>query len=204
MVGPPDKEVKTWKIPSRLITSQSKFFAAALRGGFVEAGSKSVSLLEEHPRDFGYWVVWLYTGKLSWDYKFFGTRFQDARIGAWTLGDKLGCQAYQDTALLYFMRNMEFDYHLADYMVRQAYEGSAPGSKLRKFVVDEFRWEVHQEMIEIDSMKEITEAAADIPDFPLDYFRSCMEREAEDLITPHEQKEVYLFNPTLPLLEEHD
>ncbi|KAK4896376.1 hypothetical protein LTR27_005587 [Elasticomyces elasticus] len=43
----------------------SEYFLKALRGAFAESGSKTIHLPEERVADFGLFVDWLYTGKLS-------------------------------------------------------------------------------------------------------------------------------------------
>lgn len=131
-MGSQTDEVKTWRLPAKLITSRSSFFAAALRGGWAEASSKSVDLPEEDPRDFGYWVMWLYTGKLSLEYMFPSSYHESHApyIAAWILGEKLGCHEFQDTAMLYFMRKLTEE-EFFGCCAREAYEGSVTGSKLR-------------------------------------------------------------------------
>ncbi|KAK5711050.1 hypothetical protein LTR15_012697 [Elasticomyces elasticus] len=43
----------------------SEYFQKALRGAFAESGSKTIHLPEERVADFGLFVDWLYTGKLT-------------------------------------------------------------------------------------------------------------------------------------------
>ena len=61
IVGP-DKD--KFIIHQELLTYHSPYFRAALTGGFKEAKEKSVTLKDEHPRIFEFFMHWLYHGRL--------------------------------------------------------------------------------------------------------------------------------------------
>ncbi|KAG8630019.1 hypothetical protein KVT40_001638 [Elsinoe batatas] len=62
IVGP--AQVK-FLLHTELLVSVSPFFAAALQGHFAESSSQTVTLPEEKPEMFEWFVQWLYTGSLS-------------------------------------------------------------------------------------------------------------------------------------------
>ncbi|KAF2219923.1 hypothetical protein BDZ85DRAFT_204867, partial [Elsinoe ampelina] len=62
IVGP--AQVK-FLLHTELLVSVSPFFAAALQGHFAESASQTVTLPEEKPEMFEWFVQWLYTGSLS-------------------------------------------------------------------------------------------------------------------------------------------
>lgn len=61
VVGP--KESK-FVLHSHLLTSVSPFFAAALNGSFAESSSRTITLPDERPEIFEWFVQWLYSGTL--------------------------------------------------------------------------------------------------------------------------------------------
>ncbi len=130
---------KVWHLPEKLLKSKSTFFTAALEGGFAEALSKKVTLSEEDPDIFRYFVEWLYVG-----YGNQGVHFEPNLIVClWIMGDRLGCPLMQDDA----MRNLvhyDYDSHIEKATLKQIYEGSAPGSKIRQFAVDRCLFDIRQ------------------------------------------------------------
>ena len=108
------------------------FFTAALDGGFAEGISKIITLPEENPDIFQWFVVWLYAGhdpipKLE---------EKDLLVPLWFLGDRLGCPSVQDDAMCNLILRCEDDY-IDEDTLKQIYEGSTQGSKLRRFAVDQ-------------------------------------------------------------------
>ncbi|KAF6241679.1 hypothetical protein HO173_000390 [Letharia columbiana] len=61
LVGPVKQR---FEIHKRLICSRSDFFKAAFTGNFKEADDGTLTLPEEDPATFKYFVYWLYTGSL--------------------------------------------------------------------------------------------------------------------------------------------
>lgn len=55
------EEKKEWRIPTDLLCFHSGYFRSALKGGFAEAKTKIVKLLEEETATFELVVEWLYT-----------------------------------------------------------------------------------------------------------------------------------------------
>ena len=132
-------EKKVWNLPEKLLKSNSTFFTAALQSGFAEGISKNITLPEEDPDMFQWFVAWLYTGYDAIRIAELGE--QDLLVPFWTLGDRLGCPLMQDDA----MGNL-IEYHdecqLEDVILKQIYEGSTRGSKLRLFAVDQCLFDV--------------------------------------------------------------
>ncbi|GAM83284.1 hypothetical protein ANO11243_012700 [Dothideomycetidae sp. 11243] len=62
LVGPLETK---YMVHSQLLTAASPLFAAMLNGNFAEAEKRSVTLPEERPELFDWFVHWLYTGSLT-------------------------------------------------------------------------------------------------------------------------------------------
>ena len=127
---------KVWHLPEKLLKSKSIFFTKALEGGFAEGVSKHITLPEEDPGIFEWFVVWLYVGC---------DRIEDMEpdvlVPLWLLGDRLVCPLMQDDAMCNLI-----EYHSEDAIdkdtMKQIYEGSTPGSKLRQFAVEQCLFDV--------------------------------------------------------------
>jgi len=59
------KSAQKYTLHTDLLTSCSPFFAAALNGSFAEATDQTVTLEEEKPETFEWFIQWLYTGTLT-------------------------------------------------------------------------------------------------------------------------------------------
>ena len=123
-------DMKVWNLPEKLLKSNSTFFTAALQSGFAEGISKIITLPEEDPDMFEYFVEWIYVGygkKNPFEPDFF--------VSLWVLGDRLGCPLMQDDAMcdlaLYY-----YDCHIEEDTLEEIYERSAPESKIRRFAID--------------------------------------------------------------------
>ena len=130
---------KVWYLPEKILKSQSTFFTAALEGGFAEGISKNVTLPDEDPDMFEYFVEWLYVGDdqaAAWEAEFL--------VPLWTLGDRLGCPLMQDDAMSSLIRCYNCSGHIEVDILKQIYEGSAPGSMIRRFAVDQCILDVRQ------------------------------------------------------------
>ena len=97
----------------------------------MEGISKSVTLPEEDPDMFGYFVEWLFVGHDQ------SAAFEsDFLVQLWTLGDRLACPMMQDEAMCGLI-DTYCDGHIDADTLKQIYELSASGSKIRRFVIDQ-------------------------------------------------------------------
>ena len=134
----------TWHLPKALLTRNSPFFAAALNGSFAEAKSNSVTMPEDDPEVFRLWVQWLYLGKITCRI----LHVEDVNnifVKAWMLGDKLGCAIFQDIVMMELLACHSPKVEkpkIETSTLRAAYEGSAPRSKLRKWALNFFLFEI--------------------------------------------------------------
>ena len=131
-VGSGDAE-KVWHLPEKLLKSKSTFFTAAIGGGFAEGISKSITLPEEDPNIFQWFVVWLYVG---FDPDLKNNMESDFFVHLWALGDRLGCQLIQDDAMCNLIES-HVDSQIEEYTLKEIYDGSTLGSNLRRFAVDQ-------------------------------------------------------------------
>lgn len=163
---------KTWHLPKKLLTNTSTFFAAALDGGFAEQHSKTVTLPEVATDDFKVWVRWLYLGDLP---KALGPTNIDSEkelVRLWSLGDMLGCPMFQDASLAVLIIDINMDDHgIRPELLAFIWETCAHGSKLRKFVVDQFTNDVRMGHFEGDpeSQEAYIQVAEDNEDFMREY-----------------------------------
>ena len=134
----------TWHLPKALLTRQSPFFAAALNGSFAEAKLNSIAMPDDDPDVFRLWVQWLYVGRITCQI----LRVEDINnvlVKAWILGDKLDCHIFQDIVMMELLacHSPKVERPLIETStLRAAYEGSAPGSKLRKWALNFFLFEI--------------------------------------------------------------
>lgn len=190
---------KTWHLPRDLLTKSSPFFAAALNGSFAEAKSKVVNLPEDNTDAFALFIQWLYVGEISPDdctanhdhdahscYEIAARNF----IQAWILGDKLGCPIFKDLAMLGLIKKFDEGVITPD-IVRTAYERSATGSKLRKFSLDQVRYDALSIGLECDA-DEWVYLARDCVDFGEDHMRATFHKDINPVKDPCEQKAKYL------------
>ena len=135
---------KTWHLPKALLVRQSPFFAAALNGSFAEAKLNSVTMPDDDPIVFRLWVQWLYVGGIA--YRVLHVEdINNVLMKAWILGDKLDCHVFQDIVMMELLacHSLKVERPLFETStLRAAYEGSAPGSKLRKWALNFFLFEM--------------------------------------------------------------
>ena len=157
---------KTWSLPKKLLAHVSPFFDAALKGSWVEATSNNITLPEDNPVVFETFVHWIYIGNMNP-----GSRIDvPMYIGAWTLGDKLGCPAFQDYAMLQLLFLHE-DAFVEPKTVQLAYEGSMAGSRLRKWALQEFTMGIIKKKY-VETAEEWACVAKATVDFGYDYVQA--------------------------------
>jgi hypothetical protein len=179
--------MSVWYLPKKLLVEYSTFFAAALNGNFAEGKTHCVALPEEDPDIFQIFVQWLYRGgALSRSDSRVCREFPETHIRAWALGDKLGCSKLQDTAMIQINRFHENTATCAKEM-HMIYEITAPGSRLRKFAIDEFRWDSDNfSLCEREVEDDFFDMGAFTPEIKDDYWYA----------TTHMSRDVLGTNPT--------
>lgn len=99
---------------------------------------------DDDPEVFRHWVQWIYIGKIICTIlRVEG--INDVLVKAWILGDKLGCPIFQDNVMVELLacHSPKVERPLIETStLRTAYEGSAPGSKLRKWALNIFLFEM--------------------------------------------------------------
>ena len=178
-VGSQDASI-TWYLPKALLTHHSPFFAAALNGSFAEAKLNSVTMPDNDPSVFRLWVQWLYIGHVICHI----LRVEDVNdllVNAWILGDKLGCHIFQNIVMMGLLACHSPSPEISviePSTLRVAYEGSAPGSMLRKWAMDYFLFETRsKERRRVSALERNIPwywEAKDIEDFPRDYMEASM------------------------------
>lgn len=200
MVVGADGVTKTWHLPKELLINASPFFAAALIGSFVEAASKEVKLPEDDTDAFALFIRWLYIGETAAIDCICGYDYNEPHrcpaasvqtyVQAWILGDKLGCPIFKDIAMLGLVRTY-YPELINTKTVRIAYEKSAPGSKLRKCLLDLVRYEAWAGAFETDAVEWMSFARHCV-DFGKDLMRAMFETGEKEVKHPFKQKAKYL------------
>ena len=181
-------DIGIWRLPKKLLTRYSPFFAAALDGHFSEAESNSITLLDDNPQVFKFFVQWLYCGDDE------GIMDFDTIIDveSWGFGDKILCHGFQN-----FVMSRLLQYHERNWLepitLRLAYEECTAGSKLRQFVLDLFRYECvkydtlrKQDGVWVSTIKEVT-------DFGSDFTRSYLDCPDKNVLDPAAHPLTYMF-----------
>ena len=204
MIVGPQQAAITWHLPKALLTRQSLFFAAALNGSFAEAKLNSVTMPDDDPNVFRVWVQWLlvgYTNSETIPYE----EVNNVLVKAWILGDKLGCHIFQDFIMTGLLVVLGSDYwtEIKPSTFRAAYEGSAPGSMLRKWAVDLFLFETrNKEGGKVSALQRNSlwfSEVKDVEGFSQDYMEASMkcslESGPED---PCDMESRYMVEPSSP------
>ena len=184
-----------WHLPKALLTHCSPFFAAALEGSFFEAESRTVSLPDDNPEVFETFVQWLYIGEIRCTVELFDSyeRWTSLIVASWMLGDKLGCQAFQDAAMTQLLAYHNKGDAIQISAVRAAYEGSPPGSKLRKWAVDQFLYEIKLEGYGEPGEKEswVSQVEA-IENFGQDFLEASLDLGGSEMAEPYMNGQRYM------------
>ena len=112
-------------MPKNLLTHHSEVFNVA-----------TMTLQDENPNIFRLFVQWLYVG----DVGDFNINDMEDWLEAWIFGDKTGIIGFRDCAMTRLI-NHHRGHSLRGSTVATAYRKSVSGSKLRKWALDEFRWQ---------------------------------------------------------------
>ena len=209
VVGPPGN-TKTWHLPKKLLVNASPFFAAALDGSFAEATSKVINLPEDNTDAFTLFIRWLFVGNISGELfshkdkltgdEILGT--YDAGIDdsvltivlvylqACILGDKLGCSEFQDLAMLEII-DTHSHANLYAETIRVIYEQSGLGSKIRRFAIDMFRYDLQEGLIPKDTATFVSTSKI-AEEFGLDFLKACLEEDFGKVIEPRYHKRLYM------------
>ena len=210
MVVGPTGNTKTWHLPKNLLVNASPFFAAALNGSFAEATSKVVNLPKDNTDAFTLFIRWLFVGNISGEL----LNYEDEITGdeilgtydagsdfplrmtiilvylqACILGDKLGCSEFQDLAMLELIDNHSNRFLMPE-TIRVIYEQSGLGSKLRRFAIDMFRYELQAEVLPDTATFVSTSKIAE--EFGLDFLKACLKEGCGVALKPQDHRGLYM------------
>ena len=163
-----------------------------------------MTLPEVVSEDFEVWIQWLYLGKVhpkAHDEPDLHSYKDLVRL--WSLGDLLGCPMFQDEALTILVRHMSVydkNYHgpitfMSDFSTKKPgippellafiWDTCAPGSKLRKFAVDQCVIDVRMGRFGAMTKEDIIQFAEGNEDFARAYAAASImngHRERQDLL----------------------
>lgn len=182
---------KVWHLPEKLLKSKSTFFTAALEDGWAEGISKIITLPEENPDVFQWFVSWLYAG---YD-PIAQVEGRDFLVILWALGDRLGCRLMQDDAMCDLVEHHR-EFHIAEDTLRGIYEMSTPQSKIRQFAIDQCLFDVRVGSPEGHDICSYSQFAKDNEDFAQQLAVATILLGSEEPNDPSEDESPYLFAPS--------
>lgn len=189
---------KTWYLHKELLVNASPFFAAAFNRSPAEATLKTIYFPEDSPDVFAYLIQWLYVGKISGrlfeiradfsvDEKLAitGTFLQICR-----LGNKLGCLAFLDLAVFGLINLHHFEV-IGSETIRYIFDHFAPKSKLRRFAIDQFRYDLQEEQYGGDTAHFIS-VVTSAEDFGREFLQTSLEANGGRAVKPQSHTGRYL------------
>lgn len=183
---------KVWNLPEKLLKSKSTSFTKAREGGFAEGVSKHITLPEEDPDIFQWFVARLYVGCDPISEIHYETR--DFFVPLWVLGYRLGCPLMQDDVMCSLI-----DYHdgqIEEVTLKQIYEVSTAGSKLRRWAVDQCLHDIRKYGTPVDGNEwSYSRFAKDNEDFAQQLAQATILLGDGDPRNPLDDKSPYLLAP---------
>ena len=186
-----------WYIPKTLVTHCSIFFSAALNSHFAEANSNTVSLPDENPETFENFVQWLYAGEIQVDVRpddSYKAHKELSRllVESWTLGDMLGCPAFQDAAMTQLLA-LHWKHAIKPSTVDAAYDGSLPDSELRKWAMEQFLCDVKDEEYQDFRNKNVwVKQVHLVQDFGEDFVKASLDLGDSEAVRPYMEGQMYM------------
>lgn len=111
-------------------------------------------------------------------------------LQACILGDKLGCPMFHDLAMLELIESHKSG-GISSKTMQFAFEMSAPGSKLRRFSIDQLRYDIECGTVSEDAAAYVS-AAKIAEDFALDFLKACIEGNCRNAIDPIAHRGQYM------------
>ena len=189
LVVGPKKEPTTYHVHMSLLTDISPFFAATLKGGFLEARTSTIQLLDDDPDAVKAFVQWLYTGEDDKAYIWWGLH---TWIRAWLFRDKIGCPHFQNWAIACFLKFLKVECRIDSGTLRLIYREAPAGSTLRAVAIDQFRWLMSRGSLL--RTEDYVSLVAELDDFGADHLRSCLVTRDSGLQNPYECQEKYMLH----------
>lgn len=141
---------------------------------------------------FEMWATWLSLGKCKDSFEY--AEFDHAYVRAWSLGDKLGCPAFQDHVMSQFLDWFGDGGDLWLDTIQVVYEVSSLGSKLRRLFVDWFGWDKLNGYLNQDA-DGIIKFLRQLPEFSDDVVRREVMTGQKINQSPLKEKHRYYQNP---------
>ncbi|KAK7899723.1 Transmembrane emp24 domain-containing protein 10 [Exophiala xenobiotica] len=140
-----------------ILVAKCPFFATCLTAGMIEASSGEVRLPEDSPEAFGYFIDWVYCGKVQ-DIGDETDNFISA-MEAWVLADKFCMPKWQDELMDQMMQYARI-YVIEPAIVAWVVDKLGTESLLHQFIMDQFAWDqIHNEDVYTASSGIATRAA---------------------------------------------
>jgi hypothetical protein len=122
---------ETIPVHKNFICHYSPYFNALFKGGFIEGKTQFVELEDTPPAAFNIFVKWLYTQDIAREEKGLLNGDNTTLVDAWILADRFMIPRLQNK----LMGCIKRESCSLDSWFR-LYEKTAPGSKLRSYIVD--------------------------------------------------------------------
>lgn len=161
---------KPFHIHKQLLCSKSTYFKAAFEGSYKEASEKKLHLLDEDPKIFQFYAVWIYNKNLE----IYGKNEEELDINVccrlYILAAKLGSEDLQNTVMDAMHKHITGEnlIDLKSETVNFVYNNTLPDSVLRDILVHALAWEMIAE-----SHPDLIKA---VPEFLFAALKICTER----------------------------
>lgn len=159
---------RPFHIHKKLLCSKSTYFKAAFEGSFKEASEKKLHLLDEDPKIFRFYAIWIY----NQDLQIRGKNDEDLNVCCrlYILADKLGSAGLQNIVMdvIHKIIKRRRYINLESENVNFVYNNTLPGSHLRDILVDALAWQM-----DADSHPDLINA---VPEFLYAALKICTGR----------------------------
>ncbi|RDW92786.1 BTB/POZ domain-containing protein [Aspergillus mulundensis] len=141
------KEEKSFFVHDNLLRRSSAFFEKALDGPWIEATQRTVKLPEDNPEIFAiyaHYAHWLYSDNLA----IVDNTSRESSLGdffeltdCYVFGNKVLCPGFQNAVIDAYVMNWynsscRLLFRPGEEIVKRIYGNTAPGSALRRIVID--------------------------------------------------------------------
>lgn len=124
------------KLHKKILCNVAPYFAAAFKGGFVEAREQVLELPDENSAMFNRFQLWVYTRHLLAEGETDTDISWGLLVGLYIFGEKCGVPDLQNAAIDVLIRKQSSANEIPTYLLLRVYANTLEGSSLRRLFVD--------------------------------------------------------------------
>jgi hypothetical protein len=133
-VGPEDNR-RTFRVHEKALCHYSGYFAGAMRGKFVEAETKRITLATEDPDIFSMFIYWLYRGRIPPPAEASHHAWETV-MKLWVFGDVRTVRLLQNDTMDLLLRTAVESNQVPTICIPYIYSNTMPDSPLRRVMID--------------------------------------------------------------------